>query len=291
MKGIILSGGYGTRFYPVTQAISKQLVPVYDKPMIYYPLSILMLANIKDILVIGQPQQLPLFEQLLGSGNQWGLNFLYAEQRKPNGLPEAFLIAKEFIGNEPVCMILGDNIFYGHDLTNILLKAANTNAGAHIFAYEVNNPEKYGVIEFDSEERVISLEEKPKFPKSNYVMPGLYFYDNLVVDYASSLKPSKRGELEIIDLNEIYLKKGELVVEVMRRGIAWLDAGQPNDLLHAANFVQAIQERQGLMIACIEEIAYRRGFISLEQLQVLVAKMGPNHYREYLQRLISKTLQ
>jgi glucose-1-phosphate thymidylyltransferase len=286
MKGIILAGGYGTRLYPLTVAISKQLLPVYDKPMIYYPLSMLMLANIRDILVISDPIQLPSFQRLLGSGEKWGVSFSYTEQPKPRGLAEAFLLGKEFIGNDPVCLILGDNIFFGHDLPRDLTDAAELKEGAQIFAYEVTNPERYGVVEFDQDQRAISLEEKPKNPRSKYAVPGLYFYDNQVVSHAESLKPSARGELEITDLNRIYLQMGKLKVGVMGRGVAWLDAGQPTALLQASQFVQAIEERQGMMVSCLEEIAYRRGFISLDQLQSLVTSMGDNRYRHYLQRMI-----
>lgn len=287
MKGIILAGGYGTRLHPLTLAVSKQLLPVYDKPMIYYPLSMLMLANIREILVISDPVQLPTFERLLGSGEKWGMKFSYVEQTAPRGLAEAFLLDKEFIGNEPVCLILGDNIFFGHDLPKDLRAAAELTDGAQIFAYEVNDPERYGVVEFDEDFTALSLEEKPKQPKSNYAIPGLYFYDGNVVEYAASLKPSARGELEITDLNHIYLDMGKLKVGVMGRGVAWLDAGQPEALLQAAQFVQAIEERQGMMVSCLEEIAYRRGFISLDQLQELVNAMGDNRYRHYLQRMIT----
>ena len=286
MKGIILAGGYGTRLYPLTVAISKQLLPVYDKPMIYYPLSMLMLANIRDILVISDPIQLPSFQRLFGSGEKWGVSFSYKEQKKPRGLAEAFLLGKEFIGDDTVCLILGDNIFFGHDLPRDLTEAAELKEGAQIFAYEVNDPERYGVVEFDSEFKAVSLEEKPKKPKSSFAVPGLYFYDNQVITHAENLKPSSRGELEITDLNQIYLQMGKLKVGVMGRGVAWLDAGQPTALLQAAQFVQAIEERQGMMVSCLEEIAYRRGFISLDQLQYLVEQMGNNHYRRYLQRMI-----
>jgi glucose-1-phosphate thymidylyltransferase len=286
MKGIILAGGHGTRLHPLTKAVSKQLLPVYDKPMVYYPLSMLMLAEIREILVISDPVQLPAFRRLLGSGADWGMKFSYVEQPAPRGLAEAFLLDKDFIGNEPVCLILGDNIFFGHDLPKDLLAASRLSDGAQIFAYEVTDPERYGVVEFDEDFTAISLEEKPAIPRSNYAVPGLYFYDGKVVEYAESLKPSKRGELEITDLNRIYLDEGKLKVGVMGRGVAWLDAGQPDALLQAAQFVQAIEARQGMMVSCVEEIAYRRGFISLDQLQGLVNKMGENHYRRYLQRLI-----
>jgi len=287
MKGIILAGGHGTRLYPLTMAISKQLLPVYDKPMIYYPLSMLMLANIRDILVISDPVQLPSFERLLGTGQQWGINFSYTEQPEPRGLAEAFILGKEFIGDQPVCLILGDNIFFGHDLPKDLVAASELVDGAQIFAYEVNDPERYGVVEFDENFIAKSLEEKPKSPKSNFAVPGLYFYDSNVVEYAESLTPSARGELEITDLNRIYLNSGKLKVGLMGRGVAWLDAGQPTALLQAAQFVQAIEERQGMMVSCLEEIAYRRGFITLEELMELVEHMGDNHYKRYLKRIIS----
>jgi len=290
MKGIILAGGHGTRLYPLTMAISKQLLPVYDKPMIYYPLSMLMLANIRDILVISDPVQLPSFQRLLGTGQQWGINFSYTEQPEPRGLAEAFILGKEFVGDQPVCLILGDNIFFGHDLPKDLVAASELVDGAQIFAYEVNDPERYGVVEFDENFIAKSLEEKPKSPKSNFAVPGLYFYDNNVVEYAESLTPSARGELEITDLNRIYLNSGKLKVGLMGRGVAWLDAGQPTALLQAAQFVQAIEERQGMMVSCLEEIAYRRGFITLEELMVLVEHMGDNHYKRYLKRIISSIL-
>ncbi len=287
MKGIILAGGHGTRLHPLTLAVSKQLLPVYDKPMIYYPLSMLMLANIREVLVISDPVQLPTFRRLLGSGEKWGMKFAYVEQPEPRGLAEAFLLDKEFIGGEPVCLILGDNIFFGHDMPQSLREASQLTEGAQVFAYEVQDPERYGVVEFDENFTALSLEEKPKQPKSNYAIPGLYFYDHHVVEYAENLEPSGRGELEITDLNRIYLEKGMLKVGVMGRGVAWLDAGQPASLLQAAQFVQAIEERQGMMVSCVEEIAYRRGFISLDQLQDLVDEMGDNHYRRYLQRMIA----
>ncbi|MCB2178764.1 glucose-1-phosphate thymidylyltransferase RfbA [bacterium] len=291
MKGIILAGGHGTRLHPLTLAVSKQLLPVYDKPMIYYPLSMLMLANIREILVISDPVQLPAFRRLLGTGEKWGMKFSYIEQPSPRGLAEAFLLDKEFIGDEPVCLILGDNIFFGHDLPKSLRDASQLMEGAQIFAYEVQDPECYGVVEFDEDFNALSLEEKPQQPKSNYAIPGLYFYDRHVVEYAESLKPSARGELEITDLNEIYLKQGKLKVGIMGRGVAWLDAGQPTALLQAAQFVQAIEERQGMMVSCVEEIAYRRGFISLDQFQDLVNEMGQNNYRQYLQRMITNMKQ
>ena len=286
MKGIILAGGHGTRLHPLTLAVSKQLLPVYDKPMIYYPLSMLMLANIREILVISDPVQLPLYERLLGSGEKWGMKFSYTEQPEPKGLAQAFLLDKEFISNEAVCLILGDNIFFGHDLPKDLRAASELQDGAQIFAYEVGDPERYGVVEFDDDFQAVSLEEKPKNPKSNFAVPGLYFYDNNVVKYAENLKPSARGELEITDLNRMYLEMGKLKVGVMGRGVAWLDAGQPEALLQAAQFVQAIEERQGMMVSCLEEIAFRRGFIPLDQLQNLVDEMGDNRYKRYLQKMI-----
>jgi glucose-1-phosphate thymidylyltransferase len=286
MKGIILAGGHGTRLHPLTLAVSKQLLPVYDKPMIYYPLSMLMLANIREVLVISDPVQLPTYERLLGSGKQWGMKFSYVEQPEPRGLAEAFLLDKDFIGNEPVCLILGDNIFFGHDLPKDLVTASKLNDGALIFAYDVGDPERYGVVEFDEGFNALSLEEKPQNPKSNFAVPGLYFYDGNVVEHAENLAPSDRGELEITDLNRVYLEMGKLKVGVMGRGVAWLDAGQPDALLQAAQFVQAIEQRQGMMVSCLEEIALRRGFISLDELQSLVDSMGDNRYKRYLQGLI-----
>lgn len=288
MKGILLAGGYGTRLHPLTLAVSKQLLPVYDKPMVYYPLSMLMLANIREILVISDPAHLPLFKRLLQSGDQWGINFSYLEQEKPTGIAEAFLLGREFIGDEPVCLILGDNIFFGHDLPKQLQKAATLKEGAKIFAYEVIDPERYGVVEFDQSGKALSLEEKPTIPKSNFAVPGLYFFDSKVVEYTKSLKPSERGELEITDLNKLYLEKQQLQVEVLGRGVAWLDAGQPQALLQASQFIQAVEDRQGMMISCVEEIAYRQGFITLESLKNLIEKMGDNHYRLYLKKFIEK---
>lgn len=285
MKGIILAGGHGTRLHPLTMAASKQMLPVYDKPMIYYPLSILMLAGIRDILVISTPEDLPGFRKLLGDGKAWGIQFSYAEQTKPRGLAEAFLVGKEFIAGEPACLILGDNIFFGHGLSELLQNAARLTRGALIFAYPVHDPQRYGVVELDAQGRAVSLEEKPKQPRSNYAVPGLYFYDEHVAQFVESLKPSERGELEITDLNRIYLKRGELEVISFGRGIAWLDAGTHESLLQAANFVQAVEDRQGLMISSPEEIAYRQGFISREQLHALAKKMGNNGYGTYLLRL------
>lgn len=288
MKGIILAGGRGTRLNPLTQAMSKQLLPVYDKPMIYYPLSMLMLANIRDILIISTPEDLPSFQRLLQDGSQWGLHFDYARQDQPRGLADAFIVGKEFIAGEPVCLILGDNIFFGTDLVSRLREGAELKSGACIFAYEVRDPERYGVIEFDASGKAISLEEKPKEPKSNYAVPGIYFYDRRVVEFAESLKPSPRGEIEITDLNKLYLEMGELHVTYLGRGIAWLDAGTHESLLQAANFIQAVQDRQGLMISCVEEIAYRMGFIDREKLLNLSKAMSTNGYGGYLQRLVKR---
>ena len=285
MKGIILAGGRGTRLHPLTLAASKQMLPVYDKPMIYYPLSILMLAGIREILVISTPEDLPGFRRLLGDGEAWGLQFYYAEQAEPRGLPEAFLVGREFIAGESACLILGDNIFFGHGLPEMLQTAARLDHGALVFAYPVQDPERYGVVEFDAQGKAISLEEKPKKPRSNYAMPGLYFFDERVGGFAASLKPSARGELEITDLSRIYLEMGELQVISFGRGIAWLDAGTHESLLQAANFVQAVEQRQGLMISSPEEIAYRQGFISREQLRTLAKNMGSNGYGSYLLRL------
>jgi glucose-1-phosphate thymidylyltransferase len=285
MKGIILAGGYGTRLYPLTLGVSKQLLPVYDKPMIYYPLSMLMLAGIHEILVISSSEDLPAFRRLLGDGSQWGVGFSFSEQPKPRGLAEAFIIGRDFVGEDHVALILGDNIFFGTGLWTQLKQVSQLKDGALIFAYPVRDPERYGIVEFDKEERVISLEEKPKQPRSNFAVPGLYFYDNQVLDFATHLKPSSRGELEITDINRIYLRKGQLRVRQLGRGIAWLDAGTHETLLQAANFVQAVEERQGLMIGCPEEIAYRVGFISKEQLLQLAHKLRHNSYGDYLLRL------
>ena len=285
MKGIILAGGKGTRLYPITQAISKQLLPVYDKPMIYYPLSMLMLAGIQEILIISTPEDLPAFERLLGDGSKWGLSFEYAAQAEPRGLPDAFIVGEAFIEDSPVCLILGDNIFFGQDIPQKLRAAAELKEGATIFAYPVRDPERYGIVEFDESGKVLSLEEKPKNPRSEFAIPGLYFYDKRVVSFAKSLKPSPRGEIEITDLNRIYLEKEELHVQQLGRGIAWLDAGKHQSLLQAANFVQAVEDRQGVMISCPEEIAYKMGYISLADLGKL-AESYPNEYGEYLTRLI-----
>jgi glucose-1-phosphate thymidylyltransferase len=289
-KGIILAGGANTRLYPVTRVTSKQLLPVYDKPMIYYPLSVLMLAGIKDILVISTPHDISRFEALLGDGSDWGLNLSYAVQPEPGGIAQAFIIGREFIGNDPCALVLGDNIFYGHDLPLLLERAMNRSEGATIFAYHVQDAARYGVVAFDAGGKPISIEEKPAKPKSNYAVTGLYFYDNQVADIAAQLKPSQRGELEITDISDAYLKRGQLQVEMMGRGYTWLDTGTHESLIEASNFIQTIERRQGLKVACPEEIAFRKGFISAEQVAKLAATMEKSTYGQYLLRLLEQGL-
>jgi glucose-1-phosphate thymidylyltransferase len=288
MRGIILAGGKGSRLFPLTKAVSKQLLPVYDKPMIYYPLGSLMMAGIRDILLISTPLDLPLFERVLQDGSQWGISIQYAEQSEPRGLADAFLVGEQFVDSEPACLILGDNIFFGYGFDQKMREAAETTEGAVIFAYPVRDPQRYGVVEFDGQGHAISLEEKPAHPRSNYAVPGLYFYDQHVVEFAKALKPSARGELEITDLNKVYLEQGMLHVSILEQGIAWLDAGTHQSLLQASNFIQTVEERQGIMISCPEEIAYQNGYIDKNQLRHLAREYASNGYGEYLEYLVNR---
>ena len=290
MKGIVLAGGAGTRLYPITKAVSKQLLPLYDKPMIYYPISVLMLANIKEILIISTPRDLPIYKELLGDGSDLGISFSYAEQENPNGLAEAFILGEDFIGDDNVALILGDNVFHGHRFTEILERACGLDEGAVIFGYYTNNPKEFGVVEFDKEWNVLSIEEKPKNPKSNYIVPGLYFYDNNVIQIAKNVKPSERGELEITSVNEEYLKRGKLKVELLGRGMAWLDTGTHDGLLEASNFIETVQRRQSLYIACLEEISYLKGYITKEDLLRLAKPLEKTEYGQYLIELADRKI-
>jgi glucose-1-phosphate thymidylyltransferase len=288
MKGIILAGGSGTRLYPLTQVVSKQLMPVYDKPMIYYPLSTLMLAGIREVLIISTPDHVPLFQKLLGDGSQWGMEFSYIEQPSPDGLAQAFILGKEFLNGEPACLVLGDNLFYGHGLVEVLQRSAKLTEGAIVFGYRVAEPQHYGVVEFAPDGKVVSLEEKPTAPKSNYAVPGIYFYDSQAVAIAADLKPSPRGELEITDLSRVYLEQGQLQVELLGRGFAWLDTGTHESLHQAASFIQTLEDRQGFKVACVEEIAYRNGYINAEQLEALARPLAKSTYGKYLLNLLAQ---